>query len=37
MDDLMEAYPMLAKEDILAILAFASESIRNEVVHSIAP
>jgi len=28
---------MLAKEDILAILAFASESIRNEVVHSIAP
>lgn len=36
MEDLMESYPGLAKEDILAILAFASESIRNEVVHSLA-
>jgi uncharacterized protein (DUF433 family) len=36
MDDLLEAYPRIKREDIFAVLAFAAESIKNEVVYSIA-
>ena len=35
-DDLLHAYPALKKEDILAVLAFAAERVKNEIVHSIA-
>jgi uncharacterized protein (DUF433 family) len=35
-DDLLEAYPTIKKEDIYAALAFASEAIKNEVVYSLA-
>lgn len=35
-DDLLEAYPRITKEDIFAVLAFAADSIKNEVVYSIA-
>lgn len=34
--DLLEAYPQLTKVQIQACLHFASESIRNEVIHAIA-
>lgn len=34
--DLLEAYPRITKEDILAVFAFAAESIKNEVVYPIA-
>lgn len=34
--DLLDAYPTLSKADILAALAFASETVRNEIVHSLA-
>ena len=32
-DDLLEAYPRITKEDILAVLAFAADAIKNEVVY----
>ena len=35
-DDLLEAYPTITKDDIYAALAFASEAIKNEIVFSIA-
>ena len=35
-DDLLEAYPTIKKDDIYAALAFASEAIKNEVVYSLA-
>jgi uncharacterized protein (DUF433 family) len=35
-DDLLDAYPSLTHADILAVLAFAAEAIKNEVVYSIA-
>lgn len=35
-DDLLEAYPRITRADIFAVLAFAAESIKNEVVYSIA-
>lgn len=35
-DDLLEAYPRITKEDILAVLAFAADAIKNEVVYSLA-
>nr|MBS0038284.1 DUF433 domain-containing protein [Saprospiraceae bacterium] len=35
-DDLLEAYPRITRGDILAVLAFAADSIKNEIVHSIA-
>lgn len=35
-DDLLEAYPRITRKDILAVLAFAADSIKNEVVYSIA-
>jgi uncharacterized protein (DUF433 family) len=34
--DLLEAYPQLHKDDILASLAFAAEMIKSEIVHSLA-
>lgn len=33
-DDLIEAYPKIRKEDITACLLFASDSIKNEVIFS---
>ena len=35
-DDLLEAYPRITRKDIFAVLAFAAESIKNEVVYSVA-
>ncbi|MFO8240421.1 MAG: DUF433 domain-containing protein [Dissulfuribacterales bacterium] len=35
-EDLLEAYPRLKREDVFAALAFAAEMIKNEVVHSLA-
>lgn len=35
-NDLLEAYPHIKKEDIYAALAFASEAIKNEIVYSLA-
>ncbi|MBP6620494.1 MAG: DUF433 domain-containing protein [Leadbetterella sp.] len=35
-DDILEAYPNISKNDIFACLQFASESIKNEVVFSLA-
>jgi len=35
-EDLLEAYPRLKREDVFASLAFAAEMIKNEVVHSLA-
>jgi uncharacterized protein (DUF433 family) len=34
MEDLLEAYPSLTKEDIVSSLLFAAETIKNEVVYS---
>ena len=34
MDDLIEAYPKLSKNDIFACLIFASDAIKNEIVYS---
>jgi len=34
MEDLLEAYPSLTKEDIVSCLLFAAETIKNEVVYS---
>jgi uncharacterized protein (DUF433 family) len=34
--DLLAAYPQITKDNILACLLFAADSIKNEVVHSIA-
>lgn len=34
-DDLLRAYPRIEKGAIMACLAFASESVKNEVVYSI--
>jgi uncharacterized protein (DUF433 family) len=31
-DDLLEAYPRLTKNDIIACLLFAADSIKNEVI-----
>lgn len=36
LEDLLGAYPNISRETILACLYFASESIKNEIVHSIA-
>ena len=33
-DDLIEAYPRITKEDITACLLFAADSIKNEIVIS---
>jgi uncharacterized protein (DUF433 family) len=35
-EDLLQAYPRLKLEDIFATLAFAADTIRNEIVHSLA-
>lgn len=35
-NDLLDAYPQLKREDIFAVLAFAAEMVKNEVVHSLA-
>ena len=35
-NDLLDAYPQLKKEDIFAVLAFAAEMVKNEIVHSLA-
>ncbi len=35
-EDLLEAYPTLTREDIIACLLFAADSIKNEVVFSTA-
>lgn len=35
-DDILDAYPNIEKNDILACLHYASESIKNEIVFSIA-
>jgi uncharacterized protein (DUF433 family) len=35
-EDILEAYPNISKNDIFACLQFASESIKNEVVFSLA-
>jgi len=34
MEDLLEAYPKLSKNDIYACLIFASEVIKNEIIYS---
>lgn len=34
MDDLLEAYPKINKDDIAACLLFAAESIKNEIIIS---
>ena len=34
--DLLAAYPAITQADILAVLAFAAEAIKNEIVYSIA-
>jgi uncharacterized protein (DUF433 family) len=33
MDDLLEAYPKIKREDITACLLFAADSIKNEKIH----
>ncbi|MBR9920502.1 MAG: DUF433 domain-containing protein [Bacteroidetes bacterium] len=35
-EGLLEGYPRLKKEDVFAVLAFAAEMVKNEIVHSIA-
>lgn len=35
-DDLLLAYPRLKKEEVLAALAFASDSIKNEIIIPVA-
>ena len=35
-EDILEAYPNISKNDIFACLQFASESIKNEVAFSLA-
>jgi uncharacterized protein (DUF433 family) len=35
-EDILEAYPNISKNDFFACLQFASESIKNEVVFSLA-
>lgn len=35
-EEILEAYPNISKNDIFACLQFASESIKNEVVFSLA-
>ncbi|CAN1501113.1 COG2442 Uncharacterized conserved protein [Spirosomataceae bacterium] len=35
-EDILKAYPNISKNDIFACLQFASESIKNEVVFSLA-
>ncbi len=35
-NELLEAYPSITKEDIYAALSFASETIKNERVYSVA-
>ena len=35
-EELLQAYPSLERESFFAILAFASESIKNEVVYPLA-
>lgn len=34
MDDLLNAYPKLKKDDIVASLLFAADSIKNEIIFS---
>jgi uncharacterized protein (DUF433 family) len=34
-NELLESYPSIKKEDIYAALAFASEAVKNEIVHSV--
>jgi len=34
MDDLLEAYPKITKDDIAACLLFAADSIKNEIIIS---
>ncbi len=36
LEELLEAYPRIRREDIFAVLAFAAATIKNEVVYSIA-
>jgi uncharacterized protein (DUF433 family) len=33
-EDILEAYPGLTKEDIIACLLFAAETVKNEVIYS---
>lgn len=35
-EDLLAAYPRITREDVYAVLAFAAESVKNEVVYPIA-
>ncbi len=35
-EELLEAYPRIGKGDIFAVLAFAAESIKNEIVYPLA-
>lgn len=35
-EGLLAAYPHLKREDLLAVMRFAAESIRNEVIYSLA-
>ena len=34
LEDLLEAYPKLTKEDIVSCLLFAAETVRNEIIYS---
>jgi len=33
MEDLLQAYPSLTKEDIISCLLFAAETVKNEVIY----
>ena len=33
-EDLLEAYPKITKDDIYACLIFASDSVKNEIIYS---
>ena len=35
-EELLTAYPNLSRDSVLSALAFAAETVKNEVVHSIA-
>ena len=36
-DDLLKAYPRITREDIVAVLAFAADAIKNEVIQDPGP
>lgn len=35
-EDLLKAYPRISQEDVFAALAFAAETIKNEIIHPLA-